>query len=115
MARCAAGPAGMVLAFVAIIGAVAAPGCRESTSCLEVAKRPDLAETIARCTSEYERTRDPRAAVAAVTAHVTRAKASAPRRPGERGARDDDDDAVVAWADRVGDAPGTALIWRRAA
>ena len=89
----------MPLRLAAAIAVVGVLGCRDRTSCLEVAGRADPIETIARCTAEYDRTRDPRAAVAAVTAHVARA----------------DDDAVVAWAHRVGDAPGTALIWRRAA
>ncbi len=104
---------GVLPALVAILGAVAAPGCRERTSCLDVAKRPDQAATIARCTAEYERTGDARAAVAAVTAHVTRARELAAR--GAAQGAPDDDDAVLAWARRVGDAPGTALIWRRAA
>lgn len=99
MPRCTAGPAGVIATLVAILGAVTALGCRERASCLEVARRGDPGETIARCTGAYGWTGDPRAAVAAVTAHVAR----------------QDDDAVVAWAHRVGDAPGTALIWRRAA
>lgn len=108
------GNLGAFLALVAIIAMMAALGCRDRTSCLEVAKRADLGETIARCTAEYDQTRDPRAAVAAVTAHVARAKERKLQRASERAARDDDD-AVVAWAGRVGPAPGTALIWRRAA
>lgn len=109
-----AGQTGGFLALVAIAAGMATPGCRDRTSCLEVAKRVELGETIARCTAEYEQTRDPRAAVAAVTAHVARAKERKRQNDGARGPRDDDD-AVVAWANRVGDTPGTALIWRRAA
>jgi len=111
--------------LVATIAVMVVLGCGDRTSCLEVAKRPDLAETIARCTAEYERTRDPRAAVAAVIAHAARAKDRKARRGGEPASAGapqsnsapgaDDDDAIVAWASRVGDTPGTALIWRRAA
>lgn len=50
------------------------------------------------CSEQYERTRDPLAAAAVADALVARK----------------DDAAVVAWAHRVGEVPGTALVWRRA-
>jgi CHAT domain-containing protein len=113
--------------LTASIAVMIAAGCHDRTSCLEVAERVDLAATIARCTVEYEQTRDPRAAVAAVAAHATRARdrqrprddehasTGALQRGGARADDDHDDDAVVAWASRVGEMPGTARIWRLAA
>ena len=75
-----------------------AAACRGHAVCLELdpQRRPD--QVLEACSDDYARTRDPRAAVAVTGALAARK----------------DDAAVIAWAQRVGDAPGTARIWRRA-
>jgi CHAT domain-containing protein len=80
------------------VGAAAA--CRPATErCADLAKRDDLVKTIARCTAEFDRTRDVAAGVAAARAHAKRG----------------DDEAVLAWADRLGSAAAAAPVWRSAA
>lgn len=74
-------------------------GCRRRSSCLDVSaeQRPEAAAAL--CRISFERTGDPRAAVAVAVA-LTALK---------------DDAAVVAWARRVGVKDGVAKVWRRAA
>lgn len=92
---------GLLLSTVACsIALGAGAACRRAgDSCAELAKRDDHAATIARCTAEFERTRDVAAGAAAALAH------------GKHG----DDDALLAWADRLGDAAAAAPVWRSAA
>jgi tetratricopeptide (TPR) repeat protein len=84
-------------AGLCIVAALAA-ACRDPASCgaFEPGGDPDL--TVEVCSAQYQRTWDPHAA-------VTVAGALAARK---------DDAALVAWAARVGDVPGTARLWRGA-
>jgi tetratricopeptide (TPR) repeat protein len=86
--RAALGLAGLVVA-----------GCRGEPSCLELDAERQPERTVAACTARFESSRDPRAAVAVVNALTARK----------------DDGAIVAWAERVGELPGTGKVWRRAA
>lgn len=84
----------------ALLGfAVVLAACRGEPSCLELdaERQPERAAAV--CSARFERTRDPRAAVAVVNAHAARK----------------DDGAIVAWAERVGELDGTGKVWRRAA
>jgi len=83
-----------------VLLAVVAVACsRGPEPCEDVAKRDDHAATIARCTAEYERERDVRAGVAAALAQ----------------SRQHDETGLLAWAERLGDVPAAAPVWREVA
>jgi CHAT domain-containing protein/tetratricopeptide (TPR) repeat protein len=90
---------GVLLPALVALASLTGSACRGArASCLEGASSRSAERTVAVCSAEYQRTGDPRVAVAAVQAHVALK----------------DDAAVLRWAERVGEAPGAALIWRRA-
>lgn len=82
-------PAAVAFALAGAALLSSSSGCGERASCLEGPSSRSPERTISLCTRHYERTGDPRAAIAAVLAH---------------GAKKDDD-AVLRWAERVGDTP----------
>lgn len=90
--------AGQLALWTAAVTALALAGCRDQPGCPgpEPGRDPDL--TLRLCRAEFERTGEPGAAVA-VTAALAARK---------------DDAAIIAWARRVGELPGAAVVWRRA-
>src|SRR5437868_2163530 len=72
--------------------------CRDGALCLTLDPEREPDRTVSVCSEHFERTKDPRAAVAVVTAYEARK----------------DDAAIVTWAEHVGDLPGAARVWRRA-
>lgn len=83
-----------------LLAALTVVACgRRHETCAQLAGHDDRAATIARCSAEYERTRDSAAGVAAALAHAKRGNTN----------------ALLAWADRLGDTPAAAPVWRKAA